>query len=146
MKTIFKSLLVLIASLWVVSATTSLALAWNPFGDPQDIDCTSKEAIAAGRDKSAICAGRSSTANPLIGPNGLLIKATHIIAIIAGSAAVIMILVGAFRFVTSGSDISSYTQSDEDVKKAKKTIANALIGLVVIVVAQAIISFVLSRI
>ncbi|HSW37454.1 MAG TPA: hypothetical protein VLG37_03745 [Candidatus Saccharimonadales bacterium] len=111
------------------------AASWNPFGG---VDCSQAA-------DSAVCKDKTTT-NPLVGSDGLLVKVTHIIAIVAGAAAVIMILIGAFRLITSGSDISNNSRTDEDVKNARNTIANALIGLAIIVLAQTIISFVLSKI
>ena len=76
---------------------------------------------------------------------GILIKITRIVAYLAGAFAVIMILVGAVRFITSGTDVSTGSRTDTDVEDAKRTISSALIGLVVIILAQAIITFVVRR-
>ncbi len=49
-----------------------------------------------------------------------------------------MIVYGGFRYVTSGGDSSK-------VGDAKKTILYALIGLVIVALAQVIVKFVLSK-
>jgi hypothetical protein len=105
------------------------AQGFDPFGG---VDCSG---AAKG---SAVCTGQSS-GNPLSGPNGLLHKITLIIALIAGAAAVILVVVGAIRLITSGGDAQS-------VKNARGTIINALVGLAIIVLAASIISFVLGKI
>jgi hypothetical protein len=87
--------------------------------------------------QSPTCNART-TENPLTGPNGTLQKIATIIAIIAGIAAVIMIMVGGFKMITSSGDAQA-------VAGARKTVIGALIGLVVIVLARSIIVFVLGR-
>lgn len=56
-----------------------------------------------------------------------------------GAVAVIMIIFGAFRYVLSGGDSSSVTA-------AKNTILYAVVGLVVAILAYAIVHFVTSNI
>lgn len=89
---------------------------------------------------SAICKDRTvSTDNPLTGTNGTLYKVTIIISIISGVIAVIMIMVSGFRYITSGGDA-------QKISSAKNTLVGAIIGLVVIVLARVIITFVLSKV
>lgn len=67
----------------------------------------------------------------------LIAIALNILSILVGVAAVIMIMVGGFKYVTSGGD-SSKTSS------AKNTILYAVIGIVIVVFAQSIVFFVLK--
>jgi TRAP-type C4-dicarboxylate transport system permease small subunit len=64
---------------------------------------------------------------------------TSIIAIIAGAAAILLLLVGSIQYITSNGDSNK-------VGSAKNTIIYALVGLVVIVLAVSIIELILSRI
>lgn len=102
--------------------------------DPLDQTCDTVDA----RTSSATCDART-TDNPLTGPNGLLEKITNIVAIVAGFAAVIMIMVGGFRYITANGDSQSATN-------ARKTVLAAIIGLIIIVAARSLIVFVLRRI
>lgn len=77
--------------------------------------------------------------NPLVGPDGYITKAIRIVSYIAGIAAVIMVIVSGFMFVTSGGDPSG-------IKNARSTITYAIVGLVVLVTAQLIVKFVLSKV
>jgi ABC-type Fe3+ transport system permease subunit len=52
--------------------------------------------------------------------------------------AVIMIIYAGFRYVTSGG-------SDEGVKAAKNTILYAIVGLVIVALAQLIVHFVINK-
>jgi len=58
---------------------------------------------------------------------------------------VIVMIVGALRFASSGSDVSTSSRTDTDIENARRTIGSAVIGLVVIILARTIILFVLSK-
>jgi len=131
MKSIVTSLV--FAVLLVMVPASALA-APQPFGG---IDCSEAP-------NSAVCK-ENTNKNPLTGNNGLLIKITNIIAYFAGAIAVVMILVGSFRFITAGSDVSKSGNPDNDVENARGTIVNALIGLAVIILARTIINYVVTR-
>jgi len=62
----------------------------------------------------------------------------EILSTVAGIAAVIMIVIGGLKYVTSGGDSSK-------VSSAKSAIIYALVGLVVVAMAQFIVRFVLNR-
>jgi amino acid transporter len=62
----------------------------------------------------------------------------NLVSSIVGIIAVIMIIYAGFRYVTSGG-------SDDAVKGAKRTITYAVIGLVVVALAQIIVHFVLAK-
>ncbi len=95
-------------------------------------------------DSSAVCQDKTNK-NPLTGNDGLLINIANIVSYIAGAAAVIMIMLGAFKYVTSGSDMSTNTSTDNDVEEAKNMITAALIGLAIIVLARTIINYVILK-
>lgn len=69
---------------------------------------------------------------------GLLNTVINIFSLIVGVIAVIMIIVGGLRYITSGGDSGK-------VSAAKTTIIYALIGLVIVALAQLIVHFVLSQ-
>src|SRR4051812_10291572 len=60
-----------------------------------------------------------------------------IFSIVVGAVAVIMIIYGGFRYITSGGDSNR-------VGSAKNTLIYAIIGLVIVALAQIIVRFVLS--
>lgn len=62
----------------------------------------------------------------------------NILSIAVGIAAVIMLIIGGFRYITSSGN-------QETVKAAKNTITYALIGLVIVALAQVIVNFVLNK-
>lgn len=88
---------------------------------------------------SSVCQNGQTTTNPLTGSNGLIVKITRIVAIIAGAAAVIIIIISGFKFVMSNGDAAQATN-------ARNGVLYALIGLLVIIIATSIISLVMSKI
>ncbi len=101
------------------------------------LDNTCKEADVS---NSSFCANVSSESsqNRVLGPNGIITKITQFIIFITGAVSVIMVVVGGFRYVASSGDSNG-------TKQAKDTILYALVGLVVTILAQVIVSFVLSK-
>lgn len=93
-------------------------------------------------------AGKNSTAcqekikngneNKISGPNGVIHTAANIMALVTGIAAVIMIIIGGFSYVTAGGNA-------EQVTTARRRIIFSLAGLVVVALAWAIVTFVTDK-
>ena len=84
------------------------------------------------------CAGGSTSAGTTK-VNQLITDAVNIFSAIVGVVSVIMIIFGGFKYITSGGD-------SNNVSSAKNTIIYAVIGLVVVAMAQFIVQFVLNKI
>lgn len=85
--------------------------------------------------------GASSCEPRLNGINDIWLIVLAIIEIllrIAMLAAIAYVLIGGFKFVTSGA-------SPEKTSAAKNTVIDALIGLVIAIVATAVVSFIAGR-
>lgn len=72
------------------------------------------------------------------GINSLVSVVVSVLSYIVGGVAIIMIIVGGFRFIISGGDSNS-------TASARNTIVYALIGLAVAVLAQILVHFVLGK-
>lgn len=70
--------------------------------------------------------------------NRTINNVVNLFSVVVGVVAVIMIIVGGFKYITSNGDSSQITS-------AKNTIIYAIIGLVVVAFAQIIVRFVLGR-
>jgi hypothetical protein len=70
--------------------------------------------------------------------NKMVHTIVNLLSAIVGIVAVIMIIVGGFRYITSGGN-------DASVTAAKNTILYAVIGLVVVALAQVLVRFTLSK-
>jgi hypothetical protein len=71
--------------------------------------------------------------------NRILKRIVNFLSAIIGVVAVIMIIFGGFRYITSGG-------SDNTVTSAKNTILYAIIGLVIVALAQLLVRFVVKLI
>lgn len=96
------------------------------------------------RDACATSGGGTSTAcsatntDPITGPNGVLHKASLVIATLAGVAAVIVIVISGFQFVTSSGE-------PQKAAAARSALIGAIVGLVIIVLAESMVLFVLNK-
>lgn len=106
------------------------ALAFDPLGG---VDCNTAQ-----ERTSAVCSDKNPATNPIAGEGGLILNLAQIITFIAGAAAIILLIIGGIRYITSSGDAAN-------IKSAKDTVINALIGLVVVVMAQAFIIFIIVR-
>jgi hypothetical protein len=70
--------------------------------------------------------------------NRIVHTIVNLLSALVGIVAVIMIIIGGFRYITSGGN-------DTSVTAAKNTILYAIIGLVVVALAQIIVRFTLSK-
>lgn len=70
--------------------------------------------------------------------NEIIATVIRIFSIVVGFVSVIMIIVGGFQYITSGG-------ASDKVTTAKNTILFAIVGLVIVALAQIIVQFVLSK-
>ncbi len=99
--------------------------------DPLEAVCKGPQA------SSSACVSRTNQ-NPVLGPDGVLTKVIKILVIVTAAASVIMMMVGGFRYAISAGDPSN-------INAAKNTILYAIVGLIIAIIAQSIVSFVISR-
>lgn len=85
-----------------------------------------------------LSAGTKGCSSPGVSINDVIKSVVNIISGIVGVVAVIMIIWGGFKYITSGGDSSN-------VSGAKNTIIYAIIGLVIVALAQLIVHFVLGQ-
>ncbi len=90
----------------------------------------------SGAANSADCSAGGDATETI---NNLITKIINLLSAIVGVVAVIMIIVGGLRYITSGGNDSSVTG-------AKNTILYAIIGLVIVALAQIIVRFVLKQV
>lgn len=86
---------------------------------------------------SEICKDQAD--QKLFGANSIWTRIINMLIFLIGSIAVIMIVVGGMRYVLSGGDSSA-------VNSAKNTILYAVVGLIVAVMAYAIVNFVVTQV
>lgn len=127
--------LLLLLGVFTICVPISTSAATGPFNDVcNGVDTSSADAPSICKDNT------HGITDPLTGREGegILIRAARFITFITGIASIIIIIIGAIKFVTSGGDSNS-------VSSSKKTVLYAVVGLVVSLMAQGIIIFVIKR-
>jgi hypothetical protein len=124
---------ILLSLILAVTIIAVPALAVQPAFAADPTQSAKQEACAAVNSE----AGGSCTADNTLGK--VIAHIINIVSVIGGVAAVIMIMIAGLKFITSSGDAQS-------VSSAKKTLIYAIVGLVVIGLAQAIVHFVLKSI
>ncbi|MBR2589168.1 hypothetical protein IKE84_02420 [Candidatus Saccharibacteria bacterium] len=100
---------------------------------------TAGRAMAISVQQGAEAARAEGMPRELIGPNGVFTQITNTVLYIVGIISVIMLIYGGLRYVISGGDSKKVTD-------AKNTILYAIIGLIVSILAFAIVNFVINAI
>ncbi|MDQ5953357.1 MAG: hypothetical protein QG647_91 [Patescibacteria group bacterium] len=108
--------------------------------------CMSVSSAAVYAVDKQVCDGIGATSNGSgcdqpAGQKSIPAMLTTIIEVfswLVGIVSVIMLIYGGFRYVTSGGESSA-------IKSAKDTMLYAIVGLVIVALAQIIVQFVLSR-
>lgn len=124
LKNLALSLLVIAGLLIVLTPAATSAL---------DCDASTKNAIQCGSNNVS-----GTTGNAQKTVNDTITSVINILSVLVGIAAVIMIIIGGFRYITSAGDTTK-------VAGAKNTILYAVIGLVIVALAQVIVKFVLGK-
>lgn len=123
MKQRIKSYLLILG---LVSTVASVALT-APVGAVNVFDGACK-----GNSNTEVCKAKSESINPIIQ------TVINTLLFVIGTLSVIMIIVGGIRYVTSDGDSSRITS-------AKNTILYSVVGLVVALLAFAIVGFVVDQ-
>jgi hypothetical protein len=129
-----KSLIVSLLALTMLITPVLVAVPAYAFDIAGNVCQGTNGVISAGSGDAAACnqGGNLGTLNTT------LTNIINIFSGIVGVIAVLMIIVGGLRYITSGGDTNK-------VSGAKTTIIYALVGLVVVAMAQLIVHFVLTQ-
>ena len=128
-------LALMMLSFAVVMFMSQRASAFTPATNGSCEQANNKDVnIAEGVD----CARGDGTRQNLFGGNGSLFAiVTNVLLFLIGAVSVIMLIVGGFRYVLSNGDSTQVTN-------AKNTILYAVIGIIVALLAYALVNFVVS--
>ncbi|OVE79232.1 hypothetical protein BVY00_00965 [bacterium G20] len=121
--------------LHLLAVFTVLFFGWAPQLAQAACNDSPVASIQCGANDAA---GVPAGANPSGRINHTIQSVINLISVAVGVVAVIMVIVGGFRYITSGGN-------QEGVKTAKNTIIYAIIGLVIVALAQIIVNFVLNK-
>jgi hypothetical protein len=128
----------------ILLSISSLFVLALPFAAPMAASAAApdiKNNVCSGANNLSVTPGVSNCSDLTADTcdfNCVLTKVINIFSVIVGVIAVIMIVIGGFRYITSGG-------ASDKVKGAKDTLIYAIIGLIIVALAQVIVRFVLSK-
>lgn len=103
------------------------------------VTLTAGKVMAISVKEGAEMARADGMPSDLIGPNGVFTQITNTVLYVVGIISVVMLIYGGLRYVISGGDSKKVTD-------AKNTILYAIIGLIISILAFAIVNFVINAI
>lgn len=106
------------------------------FAAPLALAVNTQSAIQCGVNGAAGDSGCATKPSTTV--NDTIVTVINVLSSLAGVLAVIMIIVAGFRYMTSGGDSNK-------VASAKNALIYAIIGLVIVALAQIIVKFVLNK-
>ena len=131
-----KQLLKNISSKSVLAVALMMGFVAMPLAAPvsavDSASCT-MNSISGG----ANCAKGDDQTDALFGDTGIFKTITNTLLFIVGAIAVIMLIIGGVRYTISGGD-------SKQVESAKNTIMYAIIGIIVVILAYAVVNFVID--
>lgn len=111
-----------------MAAPLVMAQNCNPSTTQGAIQCGADQAGGNGQSPSQATTNVNDTTKAII----------NILSAVVGIAAIIMLIISALSYITSNGD-------SEKIKKAKNTLVYAIIGLVIVALAQVIANFALTE-
>ena len=108
-------------------------------GNCGSIRSSLNQGINSASANSASCSEPAGGSGSADGLRGIASKIVNLLSVIVGIVAVIMIIVGGFRYIASGG-------ASDKVSGAKNTLIYAIVGLIIVALAQFIVHFVLSNV
>lgn len=135
MKNVIKKSLqaLLIVPALALGVTAAANIVSSPVANAAE--CTSD--ASGGLGGGAGCAQGKDQQSDLFGESGIFKTITNVLLFIIGAISVIMLIIGGIRYVVSGGDSGAVTS-------AKNTILYAIVGIVVAILAYALVNFVIS--
>lgn len=127
MKRIFLSLAILTVSLFTLSALT-----------PSFAYATAQTDICSGVGGGTASNGTCTTSSGLT-VTGVIKTIVGVLSWVIGVVAVIMVMISGFKYITSGGDSNA-------VSSAKSTLIYAIVGLMIVALAQFLVHFVLNTV
>ena len=113
-------------------AVLAIGVAYSPISTLASAECTQEQTITNG----AACAQPDNAPTEIFGKGGIFQTITNAALYIIGALSVIMLIYGGIRYTISRGDA-------KNIEAAKNTILYAVIGIVISVLAYAIVNFVL---
>lgn len=138
-KCLRKNIAALVAGLALVAVPLAVAVPATVSAQAPPQSGSISEQLKCGSNLSVDASNGCDVQEGTQGVNKLITDIINIFSIVVGIISVIMIIYGGFRYVISGGESGN-------VSSAKSTIIYAIIGLVVVALAQFVVQFVLDKV
>jgi len=135
MKSIIKKSLQGLLLVPIIALGVSVAAPSTPTAQAACTDVSSGADLSV--TNGAGCAQGNDQQADLFGTSGVFKTITNVLLFIIGAISVIMLIIGGIRYTVSGGDSGA-------VSSAKNTILYAIVGIVVALLAYAVVNFVLG--
>lgn len=113
-----------------------VAVAQDSGANINDSLCSGATTLEVSTSPTTDCANAADGTEDKV--NTLITQIINVFSVIVGIVAVIMIIWGGLKYITSGGDSGNVTG-------AKNTILYAIVGLIIVALAQFVVRFVLSK-
>lgn len=134
MKNIIKKSLQSLLFVPVLALGVSFAL---PVFSPATVSAQCSTDASGGLAGGALCSKNEDQGAELFGESGIFKTITNVLLFVIGAISVIMLIIGGIRYTVSNGDSAAVTS-------AKNTILYAVIGIVVAILAYALVNFVIA--
>ena len=120
---------------------TAFTLVFVPLAAPAAVFADSADISSnlCGGANLSLSTGNCAATDRTTQLNSLIHTIVNVFSLIIGVVAVIMIIIGGFQYISSGGDSNK-------ISTAKNTIMYAIIGLIIVALAQFIVQFVLNKV
>ena len=133
-----KKLVLSVSALSLIVAPAALpATAFAADAINSGLTCGTELDVSSVNGTAADCTSAGADAGSTF--NKIITLIINIFSLLVGVIAVIMIIIGGLKYITSGGDSGN-------IQSAKNTIMYAVIGLVVVALAQFVVRFVLQKV
>jgi hypothetical protein len=139
MKELLKKSMVTFSALVAMLMPVAVPVTVAAQASSPDIDSGLCAGASLSVQDSQNCDPAASTAEAEDKVDSIITTVINIFSLVVGVVSVIMIIIGGLKYITSGGDSGN-------VSGAKNTILYAIIGLVIVALAQIIVKFVLGRV
>lgn len=132
-------LFITIASSSLLAPGLAVTLTATAFAtSPADYVCEGANNAASGSTTAGSDTSCASSNAGGVDINKVANEIVNVFSVIVGATAIIMIIYGGFRYITSGGDSGR-------VGTAKNTLIYAIVGLIIVALAQVIVHYVLNK-
>lgn len=109
----------------------------NPISNAicEGVESPTNGSLSISSAQSGTCSSTSGNSSSL---QSILKLVVNVLSVVVGFVAVVMIIVAGFRYITSGGESGKVTG-------AKNAIVYAIVGLIIVALAQVIVRFVINR-